>query len=176
MFKNIVNIIDNFLPEEIFQSIEESFCGEDTAWYFFKTVDYIDENDVENDKYQFSHNIWDPSIGVCSPNYDLIAPCLNILNFYSVIRIKANLNVKTITNKQIGSFHTDTLIPNATTAILYLNTNNGYTLFESGDKVESVRNRIVVFNSQIKHTGVSCTDEKCRVLINFNYFSKNDIV
>lgn len=174
MSKNIVNVIDNFLPEKIFEPIEKLFCGEDTAWYFFKTVDYIDEDDGENDKYQFSHNIWDPSIGVCTPNYDAIAPCLEILNCYSVIRIKANLNVKTGVNKQIGSFHTDTLIKDATTAILYLNTNNGYTLFESGDKVESVRNRIVIFNSQIKHTGVSCTDEKCRILINFNYFSSND--
>lgn len=176
MSKNIINIIDNFIPEQIFQDIEESFCGENTAWYFFKTVDYSDEDDVENDKYQFSHNIWDPSIGVCSPNYDLISSSLNALNCYSVIRIKANLNVKTDINKQIGSFHTDTLIPNATTAIWYLNTNNGYTLFQSGHKVESIRNRIVIFNSQIKHTGVSCTDEKCRILINFNYFSNNNIL
>ena len=172
----IVNVIDNFLPEEIFAPLSDIFLGQDTPWYFFKTVDYVDEEDDKNDKYQFSHNIWDPSVGSCSPHYDLIAPCLENLNCYSIIRIKANLNPITHTNKKIGDFHRDTLIPNATTAILYLNTNNGYTLFESGDKVESIKNRIVIFNSQIKHTGVSCTDEKCRVLINFNYFSNDDIL
>jgi hypothetical protein len=176
MSKNIVNIIDNFLPTEIFYPLSEVFLGPDIPWYFLKTVDYDDEDDCDNDKYQFSHSIWEPSVGVSTPFYDVVAPCIEKLNCYSVIRIKSNLNPQTNINKKIGDFHTDTLIPNATTAILYLNTNNGYTLFESGDKIESIENRVVVFNSQIKHTGVSCTDEKCRVLINFNYFSKDDIV
>ena len=59
-----------------------------------------------------------------------------------------------------------------TTAIYYLNTNNGFTKFENGDKVNSVANRIVIFDSNLKHTGTSCTDSYARLLINFNYFSK----
>ena len=59
-----------------------------------------------------------------------------------------------------------------TTSILYVNTNNGYTKFEDGTIVESVANRLVSFPSNMKHTGTSCTDEKTRVVINFNYFSK----
>lgn len=176
MTKNIVNIIDNFLPTEIFYPLSEVFLGPDIPWYFLTTVDYDDEDDNDNDKYQFSHSIWEPSIGVSTPFYNVVSPCMEKLNCYSVIRIKSNLNPKTNINKKIGDFHTDTLIPNATTAILYLNTNNGYTMFEDGSKIECVENRLVVFNSQIKHTGISCTDQKCRVLINFNYFSKDDIV
>ena len=49
-----------------------------------------------------------------------------------------------------------------------MNTNDGYTEFENGHRVESVANRVVIFDSNIKHTGVSCTDEKRRVVINFN--------
>ena len=56
-----------------------------------------------------------------------------------------------------------------TTAILYLNTNNGYTEFKSGDKVKSVSNRVVVFDSNLKHRTVTCTDQKTRIVINFNY-------
>jgi hypothetical protein len=50
-----------------------------------------------------------------------------------------------------------------------MNTNNGYTEFEDGTKVESVANRIVTFPSVTKHRAVSQTDEQRRVVINFNY-------
>ncbi len=76
-----------------------------------------------------------------------------------------------------NSFHYDVsdFIPeqakNWITSILYINTNNGYTRFETGEVVESVENRLVTFPANLKHTGTSCTDEKVRVVVNFNYFS-----
>ena len=51
-----------------------------------------------------------------------------------------------------------------------MNTNNGYTIFEDGAKVESVANRMITFPANVKHKGTSCSDEKTRVNINFNYF------
>ena len=62
------------------------------------------------------------------------------------------------------------ILSQITTSIFYVNTNNGYTKFEDGTKVESVANRLVSFPANKKHTGTSCTDEKTRVVINFNYF------
>ena len=50
-----------------------------------------------------------------------------------------------------------------------MNTNNGYTKFEDGTKVESVANRLVTFPASMMHTGTSCTDKKIRIVINFNY-------
>ena len=58
-----------------------------------------------------------------------------------------------------------------TTSILYMNTNNGYTEFQNGAIVESIENRMVVFPAEMKHRGTSCTDEKIRVVINFNYLT-----
>ena len=63
-----------------------------------------------------------------------------------------------------------------TTAIFYINTNNGYTEFEDGTRVESVANRIVNFPANLKHRGTRCTDQKIRIVINFNYFKKYDRV
>ena len=57
-----------------------------------------------------------------------------------------------------------------TTAIYYVNTNNGYTEFEDGSRVESIENRLVTFPSYMKHTGTTCTDQKRRIVINFNYY------
>ena len=57
-----------------------------------------------------------------------------------------------------------------TTAIYYLNSNNGSTVFkDSGDKVESVANRLIVFDGSIEHAGTSCTDDSRRVVLNINY-------
>jgi hypothetical protein len=50
-----------------------------------------------------------------------------------------------------------------------MNTNNGYTEFEDGTRVESVANRFISFPVGMKHRGTSCTDKKTRVVINFNF-------
>jgi len=43
---------------------------------------------------------------------------------------------------------------------------------ENGKKVESVENRLVVFPTELEHCGVSCTDNKQRVVINFNFLGQ----
>ena len=65
------------------------------------------------------------------------------------------------------------------TSILYLNTNNGYTKFKSGEKVESVANRLVTFPSMMMHTGTTNTcNSPYRMCMNINWFKnvpENDI-
>ena len=56
------------------------------------------------------------------------------------------------------------------TSILYLNTNNGYTEFENGTKVESIKNRLIKFPLSYRHTGTTCTNQPFRSVINFTYF------
>ena len=56
------------------------------------------------------------------------------------------------------------------TSIFYVNTNNGYTEFEDGTIVRSIENRFVEFSGDTLHRGVSSTDVKKRIVINFNYF------
>jgi hypothetical protein len=56
------------------------------------------------------------------------------------------------------------------TAIFYINTNNGYTEFNDGTKVDSVENRMLIFPSKLSHRAVAQTDEDQRIVINFNYF------
>ena len=56
------------------------------------------------------------------------------------------------------------------TAIFYVNSNNGYTEFETGECIHSLANRMVLFPSNIKHRGVTQTNAKERFVINFNWF------
>ena len=53
-------------------------------------------------------------------------------------------------------------------AILYLNTNNGYTLLEDGTKIPSVKNKLALFDN-VSHTDVTCTDTEERVVLNIGY-------
>ena len=57
-----------------------------------------------------------------------------------------------------------------TTAIFYINTNNGYTKLSDGTIVESKSNRLLTMSSNIEHLGTTCTDQKRRVVINLNYY------
>ena len=109
-----------------------------------------------------------------SKQIDILIPLVNKIRFISLHRIKANLEpIKP--DRHISDFHYDVHMDGRpcdfmTTGIYYVNTNDGYTEFETGDKVESVANRYVKFPSNIKHRGVSQVDTKVRCVLNLNYF------
>ena len=106
---------------------------------------------------------------VHSPSFQILVPIIEKLKSKILIRVKANLLTQTpdiIENK----LHIDrSPYERQSTSILYMNTNNGYTKFEDGKIVKSKANRMVTFPASMKHTGTTCTDQKIRVVINFNY-------
>ena len=60
------------------------------------------------------------------------------------------------------------------TAILYLNNNNGYTRFKTGEKVGSVANRLVLFNADMPHGGTTNNcNQPYRAVFNLNYIPKD---
>jgi hypothetical protein len=84
--------------------------------------------------------------------------------------VRARALLYTNQGKQIvHEKHTDYYFPHKT-IVFYMNTNNGYTEFEDGTKVESVENRIVFFDGSIPHNSSTCTDQKARAVISINYF------
>ena len=164
-----MKVIDNFLPSYSFKQIQNVLLGDKKLNWF-----YNDFKVIEGDgHYQFTHDFFNVRHGgVLSPHYLLCDTIQSKLGVRHLDRIKANLTPKTFFHRRSG-FHID-LNPNdpyqhTTTAILYLNTNNGWTRFKKGGKVKSVENRVVIFDSNLEHAGVTQTDEKRRVVINFNY-------
>ena len=55
------------------------------------------------------------------------------------------------------------------TGIFYLNSNDGYTFFENGEKIKSVENRMVIFPSSLYHAGTTHTDAQYRCVVNMNW-------
>ena len=164
-------VIDNFIDKQSFQDLQNVMFGENFCWNYNEHIDYIDEQ--EKFRFQFTHTFYRQNIGPSSQQYGKLSHILNKIKPKEIYRIKANLLSRTSEIVE-NSFHVDIadlgILP-WTTSILYMNTNNGYTEFETGAKVESKENRMLVFPAEMKHRGTSCTDKKIRVVINFNYFT-----
>ena len=166
-------VTDDFLPPEAFQYVQSQLLSPSWPWYFQDSVDYAKEKD-DLEKFQFCYHLYRNHTWQ-GAGETLISPFLPHLRPLALVRVKANHQVRTETRKQ-NCFHVDLLDPDLRpyedllTAIYYVNTNDGVTVFEDGGEVESVANRVVVFPSKTRHTGTTCTNSKRRVLINFNYF------
>jgi hypothetical protein len=165
-------VLDNFLNQEDLLNIQEVLLGQKFPWYFAKNKVFTNpEIDNIND-FQFVHQFFTGSQKV-SDYFYLLDPIFNKLPITGYARSKANITPRT-ESLFTYDLHTDFKKPqqNIRTAVFYVNSNNGKTIFEDGTEVDSVENRLVVFDSNIKHAGTSCTDQKVRCVINLNYFGQ----
>ena len=167
-----VKVFDNFLPADKAKTIED-VCVDDLIWTFHKQKVYNDKRKPDDlSDYQFTHMFY---FRDKSKFYNLTIPIMDEVNKIStsgaIRRIKANLEPYN-SERRYSEFHTDyDHNPNMNVGIYYVNTCDGYTEFEDGDKIESVQNRFIWFPNTEKHRGVSQTNSKYRIVINFNWFS-----
>lgn len=163
-----MKVIDDFLPKSSFETIQQFFLSADLPWFWSPG---ISGNEQGVQYYQFVHKFFDtknPFQNCQSVKYSkFLQPILNKLSPEHLFRIKANLRPHT-SSHVISEWHTDMTI-GQTTAIFYPTSNNGYTLFKDGSKVDTVANRICIFDGHLLHSGASCTDESRRIVLNINY-------
>ena len=165
-----MKIYKNFLSKKDFLNIKNNLSSPFFPWFFSEGITM-----KEDGLYMFNHTFYTDS-KINSNYFEILNPILNKINPFCLIRIKANLYVKTekiIEHKK----HIDSVSENAKikTAVYYINTNNGYTFFENNQKVLSQENTYVEFDSHIMHGGTTCTNQLNRMMINFNYISKNEL-
>ena len=127
-----MEIKNNFLSETQMIMLENTIGGDEFPWYFNNNV----VDDIEpNEKFQFTHTFY-RNAQVVSGWYRHVTPILEILKPIAFIRIKANLqpfSFKTVKQTPHIDFKFDN-DTNVTTAIFYVNTNNGYTYFMDAQK------------------------------------------
>ena len=165
-----MNVIDNFLPEDQFQHIQNAMLGPNLMWNYNAGI--VGSNDPPG-SFQFTHTLFDrrpPWNGQSSQHFPFMMAFLEKLEIYpdKLYRIKANLRSKSFFTRSGGGYHIDGY-DCSHTSIYYINTNNGYTKFKNGAKIKSVENRMVVFPSHLEHQGYACSDKLKRVVVNFNY-------
>jgi hypothetical protein len=151
-------IFDNFLNEDEFLNIKNYILNSDFSWNLTPKVSNLEENLKITSSYYFTHLF---------ESYDIFNPILKKLNPKKIIRIKANLYPST---EQIENHHNhvDYDYQNCG-AIYYLNTNNGLTILEDTIEIRSIRNSLLLFDASKPHCSTTCSDDKCRVNINFNF-------
>jgi len=163
-------ILDNFLDREDLLTIQDTLFGSNFPWYFQQGVSY--RHSLENDylyNFQFTHMFWDSTdTRAYSSFFYVIEPLINKMNINALLRVKANL-IPVTNERVVHQMHVDNDLKSKT-AIFYVNSNNGSTIFEYGEEINSVENRLTIFNSELRHTSSSCTDKKVRCVININYF------
>ena len=173
-----ISIQDNFLEEKEFNALRDVVTTGTFPWFYFPTT--VDEQtmyergeDKESSSGLLTHSVYHNDIPT-SELFQQLFYTFEQLQISVLIRVKLNLQMRAL-EPEFATFHSDmdrylkSFQQICTTSILYINTCNGYTEIEDGTKVDSVANRLVSFPSNMEHRGISQTDEKTRILVNFNY-------
>ena len=192
-------IIDNVMPDDEFQEFYKHMMSDNFPWYHSDTVAYgelkgktiydwlpehvkLELTDTQRDllsgpitkdqqeyNYTFFHRLFENFyITSDDSTWHYVNRILKILNVKALIRAKANAYPKTPTIVHHQD-HMDQDYDHKG-AIFYLNKNNGVTVLNGETIIESVPNRLLLFNSKIPHHSTTCTDVDRRVNLNFNYF------
>ena len=163
-----MEVTKNFLERNFFQDLKKLITESEFAWFQRKTM----IKGTSNNLGYFTHSFYNNHKINCDTYFKYIIPILDKLNSKAVIEVRANLTPSVFFKNKNSNFHIDNNF-NCKTAILYLNTCDGGTEFKIDNKIKFIKseeNKIVVFDSNIEHSGVTSKNANFRYIINFNYF------
>lgn len=156
-----MKIIDNFLQENNFLEIKEEIINSKFPLYCYESPT----------NYNFRHSLYSHDQPQ-SPAYDYIFQTFFLKVFeesgYSM-RSMFEANICCYPNNSELIFYDHKYTVDCKSAILHLNTCNGLTVFEDNIAVESIANRLILFDSKEICEVSTCTDENTRWVINLNY-------
>ncbi len=179
--KNDIEVIDDFLPFDIWTQLDEMFgYNQNIGW----VKDIVINEELETNKgllcdekynVQYVHWLYNfhAARGVCD---DVMGHFGDKLAWRALLRAKVNWTQCTEEIQEYG-YHVDYPWDHQT-AIYYFNTNDGYTKFQKcGTKVASKANRLIKIPTSLYHTGTTCTNgsgmkaepNKGRYVLNINY-------
>jgi len=158
-----MEIINNFIQNKnIFDDIKNLLMSYTFPYYYYNQI----AHEKDKSDYFFQHVLYDKDQPRSEYFYKITMPILGRLNFNHLVRAKVNCYTKKH-EQIITGMHTDRPQKHMV-ALFSINTNNGYTLFENGNKILSVENQLVLFEGHLKHCSVAQTDKNIRVNININ--------
>ncbi len=169
--KSKYKVIHNFMNNIAFSALQHLIIETDFPW--FKRKRQVLTKDKKDLGY-LTHSFYnDHKAGSVFYN-DYIIPILGQLEVASVIQVRANLTPSVFYIERGSAFHCDYIFESPSkTAILYLQTTNGGTEIKINNETKFIKdeaNKMLIFDSDVKHRGVVSKDSDFRYLINFNYF------
>jgi|TARA_R100000742_G_C4191000_1_gene23093 hypothetical protein len=157
-----MNIYKDFISKKDSDKIYNTLLSNNFPWYYYPFQVGQNKKDTS-----FMGHIFLKDGQKNSEAMDLINPIVDKLKPKKIFNIRANLCLR---RPSQCSWHVDDFTDDVshTTAIYYVNTNNGYTEFKN-KKVKCMQNKIVIFDAKLKHRAKGQTDKDTRIVINFNY-------
>ena len=172
--KSKYEVIDNFLDKEYFDSLVTLFTDKEKKgnsimpWFFQSSISSPDK--VEDKLFYMTHMFYSNNVPK-SELFNELVPLLQKLGTRSLIRVKSNLFPNTHKLHE-HPMHSDYEFSHSG-AILSLNTCDGYTKLKDGTKIDSVANRVLLFDASEEHCSTTTTNVHARFNININYFNTN---
>jgi hypothetical protein len=153
----MIKIIDDFLPEPLFERLYQDITSFDFPWFYLKDTTY-------KSKYSDDEALWDDGFSCLiylqkideqfefkAPAYEAFVPLMAHCEFAlgykmsSLARVKANLSTTSITNAPFEP-HVDQPDVAMNTAILYLNDSDGPTyIYDNKCPVGSTTNQALEY-------------------------------
>ena len=174
-----VKIIDNFLDAYAFHEIQKTIVYNPDFELFLQPIVAFDGKDMESYKveeenkwnFYFTHALYDNGMPMSKYAESIlnftVSKFQSLGIFKALLRAKVNLYTNTPEIKEHIQ-HTDYPFPH-TAALLSLNTCDGFTRMSDGTKVDSVENRLIIFDGSTLHNSSTTTNSKARYNINFNF-------
>ena len=164
-----MKVVKNLIPPTTLKTFEGILTSYRFPYYIRKMVS---SPDIESKNYLFVHNLVRNGSVTSEHAQTILTPIMSQVPHKSVYRAKVNCYPRTGEIYKHG-FHIDMddAPENMKVLLFYINTNNGYTEFESGEVIKSEENKAVIFNSEQRHTSTTCTDSHLRLNININFIS-----
>ncbi len=172
---NKVQVFENFLDKDSFLEVSKFIMSPRCQWRFVDFIAHKDKRDNDKDGY-LVHSFKDCHPETFkdrypeSPSFLILNKLMSKINekigFKNILRIRSSLYPRRDKQKP-DPFHVDYNFSHRV-CIFYLNTNNGYTMLENGEKIPSVQNQLATFDGSEKHCSVVQTDTSARYIININ--------
>tara|TARA_X000000950_G_scaffold16692_1_gene18180 strand:- start:662 stop:1198 length:537 start_codon:yes stop_codon:yes gene_type:complete len=171
-----IRVKDNFLNDRDFTLLKEIFFHTNTTWKTNWTIaDELEVSKEDNyDDWFLGHMVYSDYKIESSAFNDikekLIEPIkqLELNRFNQLTRIKANFYPHTDVVKE-HPIHVDGIGYKCRGALFSFNTCDGYTGFADGTKIESVENRLILFDALQEHYSTSTSNAQARINLNINY-------
>ena len=137
-------------------------------WKYNSTVAGHEWDDPEDWRsFHMSYIVYDLEHKIESRLYEYFKPILDKIEGEKLIRIKCNLFPNTEKVHE-HAWHTD-LKKSHKTALLSINTCDGYTTLEYGTKIDSVANRLLKFDGGLMHKSSTTSNQTVRINVNVTY-------
>lgn len=181
-----IKVIDNFLDKSYANFLEDKIGSHDQQWFYMSdsTSKCMPSNKIKSGTqptFSFAYNVCNYNGGLIdSPYANYALPFIHKLfdEFESSTLLRCRFDMTVYNpNEHRHMPHTDLQAPNLT-CIYYVNDSDGDTLifnerreseeYTIAKSVTPTKNRIVVFDGDLYHTGHSPKEHRNRILINAN--------